>query len=89
MADTNISSHQVNPTDNKPPQKEDGSIKKHPLHGDDSEVKESDPSRVFGWDDEAAIPKGTIDPVYEAKARVLNHAVCARTLYNFVMLRNA
>jgi hypothetical protein len=23
----------------------------------------------------AAIPKGTIDPVYEAKARVLNHAV--------------
>jgi hypothetical protein len=23
-----------------------------------------------------AIPKGTIDPVYEAKARVLNHAVC-------------
>lgn len=22
-----------------------------------------------------AIPKGTIDPVYEAKARVLNHAV--------------
>ena len=26
-------------------------------------------------DDVAAIPKGTIDPVYEAKARVLNHAV--------------
>ena len=23
----------------------------------------------------AAIPKGTVDPVYEAKARVLNHAV--------------
>ena len=26
-------------------------------------------------DDVAAIPKGTIDPVYEAKARVLNRAV--------------
>ena len=25
--------------------------------------------------DTGAIPKGTIDPVYEAKARVLNHAV--------------
>ncbi len=25
--------------------------------------------------DYAAIPKGTIDPVYEAKAQVLNHAV--------------
>ena len=24
----------------------------------------------------ATIPKGTIDPVYEAKARVLNRAVC-------------
>lgn len=28
-----------------------------------------------GIDEAAAIPKGTIDPVYEAKARVLNHAV--------------
>jgi hypothetical protein len=26
-------------------------------------------------DSDAAIPKGTIDPVYEAKARVLNNAV--------------
>lgn len=26
-------------------------------------------------DDDAAIPQGTIDPVYEAKARILNHAV--------------
>lgn len=25
--------------------------------------------------DVAALPKGTLDPVYEAKARVLNHAV--------------
>ena len=30
-----------------------------------------------GFDDAGAIPKGTIDPVYEAKARVLNHAVSA------------
>jgi hypothetical protein len=30
---------------------------------------------LSGIDDVAAIPKGTIDPVYEAKARVLNHAV--------------
>lgn len=28
-----------------------------------------------GIEDAAAIPKGTIDPVYEAKARILNHAV--------------
>lgn len=28
-----------------------------------------------GIDDAAAIPKGEIDPVYEAKARVLNRAV--------------
>ena len=30
---------------------------------------------AFGADDASAIPKGTIDPVYEAKARVLNRAV--------------
>lgn len=29
---------------------------------------------------DAAIPRGTIDPVYEAKARVLNHAVRLRSL---------
>jgi hypothetical protein len=33
-------------------------------------------SSLIGIDDVAAIPKGTIDPVYEAKARVLNRAVC-------------
>lgn len=34
-------------------------------------------SRNISVDDEgaSAIPKGTIDPVYEAKARVLNNAV--------------
>lgn len=32
-------------------------------------------------DDAAALPKGTIDPVYEAKARVLNHAVSLALLH--------
>jgi hypothetical protein len=32
-----------------------------------------------GVEDASAIPKGTIDPVYEAKARVLNHAVSKLT----------
>ena len=41
--------------------------------GADNDTKlESLPS---GADDAAPIPKGTLDPVYEAKARVLNHAV--------------
>lgn len=31
-----------------------------------------------GEDDDAIIPKGQIDPVYEAKARVLNHAARRR-----------
>jgi MFS family permease len=30
---------------------------------------------AFGADDEAIIPKGALDPVYEAKARVLNRAI--------------
>ena len=47
--------------------------KKTPIEtGSDSETREQLPS---GVDDAGAIPKGTIDPVYEAKARVLNHAV--------------
>src|ERR1700753_3190939 len=33
----------------------------------------------LGVNDAGVIPKGTIDPVYEAKARVLNHAVGALT----------
>ena len=32
-------------------------------------------SVAVGIDEAAAIPKGTIDPVYEAKARVLNRAI--------------
>lgn len=30
---------------------------------------------AVGIDDLSALPKGTIDPVYEAKARVLNRAI--------------
>ena len=30
---------------------------------------------ALGIDDVSAIPKGHIDPVYEAKARVLNRAI--------------
>ncbi|KAH7324931.1 major facilitator superfamily domain-containing protein [Stachybotrys elegans] len=30
---------------------------------------------ISGIDDEAIIPRGALDPVYEAKARVLNHAI--------------
>lgn len=30
---------------------------------------------ALGVDDLSAIPKGQIDPVYEAKARVLNRAI--------------
>jgi hypothetical protein len=44
----------------------------------DMDIK--DPSEQLeapvGIDDAAPIPKGQIDPVYEAKARVLNRAVC-------------
>ena len=42
-------------------------------------TKEADHQRrdsaAVGGDDAGAIPKGTIDPIYEAKARVLNRAV--------------
>ena len=31
--------------------------------------------RAEAIDDEAIIPKGALDPVYEAKARILNRAV--------------
>lgn len=33
---------------------------------------------AIGKDDDAIIPKGQIDPVYDAKARVLNHAARCR-----------
>lgn len=31
--------------------------------------------------DEDVIPKGALDPVYEAKAKVLNHAVSHSSIY--------
>jgi hypothetical protein len=37
----------------------------------------ADSLHAYGADDEAIIPKGALDPVYEAKARVLNRAVRA------------
>jgi hypothetical protein len=77
MAETDISSHQANNTDTEPARRGDATIDKIPQNGDDLEIKDTNLAEVVGLDDEAAIPKGTIDPVYEAKARVLNHAVCA------------
>jgi hypothetical protein len=45
----------------------------YPNHSDvKREASETGPTEVGSV---ATIPKGTIDPVYEAKARVLNHAV--------------
>jgi hypothetical protein len=55
------------------PTKDHDQIAKTATVGDDAESKEL--STVSVIDDVAALPKGTIDPVYEAKARVLNHAV--------------
>jgi hypothetical protein len=43
---------------------------------DNSDSEDEEFSEVTSVGDATAIPKGTIDPVYEAKARVLNHAVC-------------
>ncbi|KAI9713284.1 MAG: hypothetical protein M1828_001457 [Chrysothrix sp. TS-e1954] len=42
---------------------------------DEPASKEVGTDVAVGADEVAAIPKGTIDPVYEAKARVLNHAI--------------
>jgi len=51
-------------------------IGKDQVRAEDSVSKERAASlSIAGVDEVAAIPKGTIDPVYEAKARVLNHAV--------------
>jgi hypothetical protein len=47
-----------------------------PLYARNKNGSKDEISSLSGVDDIAAIPKGTIDPVYEAKARVLNHAVC-------------
>ena len=77
MADTGILSQRDNVTDPESATKGHATIEQDAQKGDGSDVKDTDVSQVVGLDDEAAIPKGTIDPVYEAKARVLNHAVCA------------
>lgn len=49
----------------------DDNVLKRPIEAT-GETRETLPS---GVDEVAALPQGTIDPVYEAKARVLNHAV--------------
>jgi hypothetical protein len=41
---------------------------------------------ALGVDDLSAIPKGTIDPIYEAKARVLNRAVPPTTSLPVMLL---
>jgi hypothetical protein len=42
---------------------------------DNDHSKEGAISVSSAIDDAAALPKGTLDPVYEAKARILNHAI--------------
>jgi hypothetical protein len=87
MADRDISSHQANITDIEAARKGDAASEKEFRNGDDSEIQDPNFSQAIGVDDAAAIPKGTIDPVYEAKARVLNHAVCASMLMRDPILK--
>jgi hypothetical protein len=70
MEDTDISSHRGNTTDDVPAATRHTTIER--------DGKDTDFNYVISSDDTTAIPKGTLDPVYEAKARVLNHAVRAR-----------
>jgi hypothetical protein len=86
MADRDISSHQANITDIEAARKGDAASEKVFRNGDDSEIQDQSFSQAIGVEDAAAIPKGTIDPVYEAKARVLNHAVCASMLMRDLIL---
>ncbi|KAI0020822.1 transporter [Xylariomycetidae sp. FL0641] len=56
----------------------EGSAEKQtPVEGQDVVVAPGpdDVAPITGVDDASAIPKGTIDPVYESKARVLNRAI--------------
>lgn len=80
MADQDTSSHQANIPGIEAARKGDTASEKVFRNGDDSEIQDPNFSQAIGVDDAAAIPKGTIDPVYEAKARVLNHAVCCKCL---------
>ena len=51
-------------------------VESNPLPGNENnDSKEGEPTTLPVLAEAAAIPIGTIDPVYEAKARVLNHAV--------------
>lgn len=51
-----------------------GERKAYGSFNDDNARRDTD-SLADTTDDEAIIPKGALDPVYEAKARVLNRAV--------------
>jgi hypothetical protein len=51
------------------------SEEKTAIRDEDLKVQAQQHQLPVGVDDAAPIPKGQIDPVYEAKARVLNHAV--------------
>ena len=55
----------------------DDQLVKGKENGDDDVAKEQSitTAALSAIEAEAAIPKGTLDPVYEAKARVLNAAV--------------
>lgn len=75
MASTNEISQSLGPShaDESGSDKNNTTIKS----GDAKDYKEStEVDYTLGViDDVAALPKGTVDPVYEAKARVLNKAV--------------
>jgi hypothetical protein len=47
---------------------------------DEEKVVDEERLDSIGVNDAGVIPPGTIDPVYEAKARVLNHAVRLKRL---------
>jgi hypothetical protein len=52
-------------------------VAKPAVKGNDDEAKDDGTISLPAIEDAAAIPKGTLDPVYEGKARVLNNAVLA------------
>jgi hypothetical protein len=66
----NAADHHTNDTSH-PPVEPSQSGTKPAIDGDSKDVT----THMTALDTAAAIPKGTIDPVYEAKARVLNTAV--------------
>ena len=80
MAGTDISSHRGY-SEPESARKGHATIEQDAPEADNSDVKDTDISQVAGLDNEAAIPKGTLDPVYEAKARVLNHAVRSKLFF--------